>query len=71
MNLYENGGVFSEKQVYFLTLKEIEYANGKYKNNFIIEDINITGVIEDEDEYLYVSSFWCNTFFEILLVRRY
>ena len=71
MNLYENGGVFSEKQVYFLTLKEIEYANGKYKNNFIIEDINITGVIEDEDEYLYVSSFWCNTFLEILLERRY
>jgi len=71
MNLYENNEAFSEKQVYFLTLKEIEYANGKYKNDFVIENINITGVIEDENEYLYVPPFWCNCFLEIILERRY
>ena len=69
LGFVEKEGLFSEKQVFFLTLKDIEYANGKYKNNYVIERLNICGVIESEEEYIYASPFWANTYLEIILQR--
>lgn len=71
LNISLNNGLFSEKQVYFLTLKDIEYANGKYKNNYIIEKLIICGVIEEDEKFVYVPSYWSSIYLTLILEDNY
>lgn len=71
LNISLNNGLFSEKQVYFLTLKDIEYANGKYKNNYIIEKLIICGVIEEDEKIVYVPSYWSSIYLTLILEDNY
>lgn len=71
LNISLNNWVFSEKQVYFLTLKDIEYANGKYKNNYIIEKLIICGVIEEDEKIVYVPSYWSSIYLTLILEDNY
>ena len=71
LNISLNNRVFSEKQVYFLTLKDIEYANGKYKNNYIIEKLIICGVIEEDEKIVYVPSYWSSIYLTLILEDNY
>lgn len=71
LNISLNNRVFSEKQVYFLTLKDIEYANGKYKNNYIIEKLIICGVIEEDEKFVYVPSYWSSIYLTLILEDNY
>ena len=71
LNISLNNEVFSEKQVYFLTLKDIEYANGKYKNNYIIEKLIICGVIEEDEKFVYVPSYWSSIYLTLILEDNY
>lgn len=71
LNISLNNGLFSEKQVYFLTLKDIEYANGKYKNNYIIEKLIICGVIEEDEKIVYVPSYWSSIYLTLILADNY
>ena len=57
--------------MYLLTLKETEYANGKYKNNFVIEKLYVSGIVEDSDVCIYSSSYWSTIFLTICLERSY
>lgn len=71
LNISLNNGLFSEKQAYFLTLKDIEYANGKYKNNYIIEKLIICGVIEEDEKIVYVPSYWSSIYLTLILEDNY
>lgn len=66
LNIPINDGVFSEKPIYFMTLKDIEFANGKYKNNFIIEKLYISGIIESDEDCIYVPSYWPSLYLSIV-----
>ena len=67
LNIPTNSGVFSEKSIYLLMLKNVSYANGKYKNNYAIENVNICGVIDSEEKFIYVPRFWSIIFLTIVL----
>lgn len=70
LNIKEKDGVFSEKPIYFMTLKSIDYANGKYKNNFIIEKLFVSGIIEDDEEFIYVTPYWGSIYLTICLQKN-
>ena len=69
--LHINNEVFSEKPLYMLLLKDVEYANSKYKNIFEIVEIYVCGIIEDSKSYLYVDSYWPTIFLSIALEKSH
>ena len=48
--------------LFIMHLKDIEYANGKYRNDFEIVKVKINNVVENDEIAIYQSNLWPMTF---------
>lgn len=49
--------------LFIMLLKDVEYANGRYRNNFEIVNVKVKEIIESQKRGIYVSYLWPITFF--------